>query len=37
MNDESGYIQFLAEARSGDRVGMGRLAVLVWAPSQAIV
>jgi len=30
MNDESGYIQFLAQARSGDRGGMGRLAVLVW-------
>jgi RNA polymerase sigma-70 factor (ECF subfamily) len=30
MNDESGYIQFLAAARAGDRVGMGRLAVLVW-------
>jgi RNA polymerase sigma-70 factor (ECF subfamily) len=30
MNDQSGYIQFLAEARTGDRVGMGRLAELVW-------
>lgn len=30
MNDESGYIQFLAEAQSGGRAGMGRLAVLVW-------
>ena len=30
MNDESGYIQFLAEARSGDRTALGRLAVLVW-------
>jgi len=30
MNDESGYIQLLAEARSGDRVGLGRLAVLIW-------
>ncbi|OHB68089.1 MAG: hypothetical protein A2Y77_16415 [Planctomycetes bacterium RBG_13_62_9] len=29
MSDDSGYIQFLAEARSGDRTGMGRLAVLV--------
>ena len=30
MNNESEYIQFLAEARSGGRTGMGRLAVLVW-------
>jgi RNA polymerase sigma-70 factor (ECF subfamily) len=30
MNDCSGYIQFLAEARSGDRAAMGRLATLVW-------
>jgi RNA polymerase sigma-70 factor (ECF subfamily) len=30
MNDESGYIQFLAEARSGGQAGMSRLAVLVW-------
>jgi len=30
MNDDRGYIQFLAEARSGDRVAMGRLATLVW-------
>jgi RNA polymerase sigma factor (sigma-70 family) len=30
MNDDSGYIQFLAEARSGSQAGMGRLAVLVW-------
>jgi RNA polymerase sigma-70 factor (ECF subfamily) len=30
MSDESGYIQFLAEARSGGQAGMGRLAVLVW-------
>jgi RNA polymerase sigma-70 factor (ECF subfamily) len=30
MNDESGYIQFLAEARSGGQAAMGRLAVLVW-------
>jgi RNA polymerase sigma-70 factor (ECF subfamily) len=30
MNDESGYIQFLAEAQSGGRAGMGRLAVVVW-------
>ncbi len=30
MNDDSGTIQFLAEARSGDQAGMGRLAKLVW-------
>jgi RNA polymerase sigma-70 factor (ECF subfamily) len=30
MSDESGYIQFLAEARSGGQTGMSRLAVLVW-------
>ena len=30
MNDDSGTIQLLAEARTGDRGGMGRLAVLVW-------
>ena len=30
MNDDSGTIQFLSEARSGDRAGMGRLAELVW-------
>jgi RNA polymerase sigma-70 factor (ECF subfamily) len=30
MSDESGYIQLLAEARSGGQAGMGRLAVLVW-------
>jgi RNA polymerase sigma-70 factor (ECF subfamily) len=30
MSDESGYIQFLAEARSGGQAGMSRLAVLVW-------
>jgi RNA polymerase sigma-70 factor (ECF subfamily) len=30
MSDDSGYIQFLAEARSGGQAGMGRLAVLVW-------
>jgi len=30
MNDESGYIQFLAEARSGGQAGRSRLAVLVW-------
>jgi RNA polymerase sigma factor (sigma-70 family) len=30
MSDDSGYIQFLAEARSGGEAGMGRLAVLVW-------
>jgi RNA polymerase sigma-70 factor (ECF subfamily) len=30
MNDERGYIQFLAEARSGGQAAMGRLAVLVW-------
>ena len=30
MSDESGYMQFLAEARSGGQAGMGRLAVLVW-------
>jgi RNA polymerase sigma-70 factor (ECF subfamily) len=30
MSDDSGYIQFLAEARSGDRAAMGRLAGLVW-------
>jgi RNA polymerase sigma-70 factor (ECF subfamily) len=30
MSDDSRYIQFLAEARSGDRAAMGRLAGLVW-------
>jgi len=30
MSDESGYMQVLAEARSGGQAGMGRLAVLVW-------
>jgi len=30
MSDDSGYIQVLAEARSGGQAGMGRLAVLVW-------
>jgi len=30
MSDDSGYIQFLAEARSGGQAGMGRLAALVW-------
>ncbi|MCL5278904.1 MAG: sigma-70 family RNA polymerase sigma factor [Planctomycetes bacterium] len=30
MSDESGYMQFLAEARAGGQAGMGRLAVLVW-------
>ncbi len=30
MKDDSGTIQFLSEARSGDRAGMGRLAELVW-------
>jgi RNA polymerase sigma-70 factor (ECF subfamily) len=30
MSDDSEYIQFLAEARSGDRVALGRLATLVW-------
>jgi RNA polymerase sigma-70 factor (ECF subfamily) len=30
MSDASGYIQFLAEARSGGQAAMGRLAVLVW-------
>ena len=30
MSDENGYIQFLAEARSGGQAGMSRLAVLVW-------
>jgi RNA polymerase sigma-70 factor (ECF subfamily) len=30
MNECSGYIQFLAKARSGDRTAMGRLATLVW-------
>jgi RNA polymerase sigma-70 factor (ECF subfamily) len=30
MSDDSGYIQFLAEARSGDQAGMSRLAALVW-------
>ncbi len=29
MSDPSGYIQFLAEARSGDRTGLSRLALLV--------
>jgi RNA polymerase sigma-70 factor (ECF subfamily) len=30
MSDDSGYLQFLAEARSGGQAGMSRLAVLVW-------
>ena len=30
MSDESGYMQFLAEARSGGQAALGRLAVLVW-------
>lgn len=30
MSDDSRYIQLLAEARSGDRAAMGRLAGLVW-------
>ena len=30
MRNGSEYIQFLAEARSGDRVALGRLATLVW-------
>jgi len=30
MSDDSGYIQFLDEARSGDRTDLGRLAMLVW-------
>jgi RNA polymerase sigma-70 factor (ECF subfamily) len=30
MSDESGYMQFLVEARSGGQAGMSRLAVLVW-------
>ena len=30
MSDHSGYIQFLAEARSGGQAALGRLAVLVW-------
>jgi len=30
MSDDSGTIPFLAEARSGDRAAMGRLAGLVW-------
>jgi RNA polymerase sigma-70 factor (ECF subfamily) len=30
MCDSSGYIQFLAGARSGEQAAMGRLAVLVW-------
>ncbi len=30
MSDSSGYIPFLAEARSGDRVAMGHLARMVW-------
>ncbi len=30
MCDNGGYIQFLAEARSGDQAAMGRLAMLVW-------
>ena len=30
MSDNSGYIQFLSGARSGDQAAMGRLAVLVW-------
>jgi len=30
MSDDCGYIPFLAEARSGDRVAMNRLAALVW-------
>jgi len=30
MSDDRGYIQFLARARSGDRMAMGCLATLVW-------
>jgi len=30
MSDDRGYIPFLAEARSGDRVAMGNLARVVW-------
>jgi RNA polymerase sigma-70 factor (ECF subfamily) len=30
MSDDCGYIPFLAEARSGDRVAMNCLAALVW-------
>ncbi len=30
MSDNSGYIQFLAEAQRGGQAGMGRLALLVW-------
>lgn len=30
MSDAIAYIQFLAEARSGDQAGMGHLARLVW-------
>ena len=30
MSDNSGYIPFLAEARSGDRAAMGHLARVVW-------
>ncbi len=30
MSDDSRYIQFLVEARSGGQAGMGRLALLVW-------
>jgi RNA polymerase sigma-70 factor (ECF subfamily) len=37
MSDESGYMQFLAEARSGGQAAMGRLAVLVWERLFAFV
>jgi RNA polymerase sigma-70 factor (ECF subfamily) len=30
MSDSSGYIQFLARARAGEQVAMGRLATMVW-------
>ena len=30
MSQDSGYISLLADARSGNRAAMGRLAVLVW-------
>jgi len=30
MSDSSGYIPLVAEARSGDRVALGKLASVVW-------
>ena len=37
MSDDRGTIPFLAEARSGDRVAMGRLARAVWERLYAFV